>query len=118
MIGKIQPYQAPTINKIAPRIVRAGGRSCETSRRRLRATRPDTFGFWFNYFWTEVQQLDRITALQQQKAAEVFFSVFEGAQAPFTLRADFAGATMRSRRTCCASSCSSASSGWRSMPRP
>jgi len=92
MIGKIQPYQAPTINKIAPKdresrwpLVR------DVAEAFAGDPGSDTFGFWFNYFWTEVQQLDRITALQQQKAAEVFFSVFEGAQAPFTLRADFAG---------------------------
>ncbi|MFY7947906.1 MAG: hypothetical protein ACOVRP_01715 [Gemmatimonas sp.] len=91
MIGKIQPYQAPTINRVAPKD-RENRWPLVKDVAEPFAGNPasDTFGFWFNYFWTEVQKFERISVLQQQKAAEMFFAVFEGAKAPFTVRADFA----------------------------
>ncbi|HEV2136128.1 MAG TPA: hypothetical protein VGR47_17960 [Terracidiphilus sp.] len=92
MIGKVQPYTPPKINQLPPNyrenkwaLVR------EVQAPFAGDPPPREFGFWFNYFWDEVIRLPNITPLQQQKAAETFFSVFQGQQAPFTVRPDFAG---------------------------
>lgn len=92
MIGKVQPYTPPQINQIAPihRVSRwnlVSGVTAPFSGN----PKSNEFGFWFNYFWEEVVKLPNITPLQQQKAAEVFFSVFTGNQAPFTVQPEFAG---------------------------
>ena len=91
MIGKIQPYTVPNVNRVAPKdrasrwaLVQAVGDPFPGN------PASNTFAFWFNYFWAEVKDYTGITPLQQQKAAEIFFQVFEGAGAPFTVRADFA----------------------------
>ena len=93
MIGKIQPYQAPNVNQVAPKY--------RASRWALVQNVGDpfpgnpasnTFAFWFNYFWSEVKDYTGITTVQQQKAAEVFFQVFDDATGPaYTVRNDFAG---------------------------
>ncbi len=91
MIGKVQPFTPPKINQVAPKDrenqwpLVAGVENPFAG-----DPAPREFGFWFNYFWAEVIKLPGITRPQQQKAAEAFFSVFQGAQAPFTVRADFA----------------------------
>src|SRR6185436_7197196 len=90
MIGKIQPY-APNVDRVAPKdrtsrwpLVQGVGDPFPGN------PASNTFAFWFNYFWAEVKDYANITLVQQQKAAEIFFQVFGGAAAPFTLRADFA----------------------------
>ena len=91
MIGKVQPYNAPNVNQVAPKdrvsrwpLVREVGDPFPGN------PSSNTFGFWFNYFWAEVKDYAGITPVQQQKAAEIFFDVFQGAAQPFTVRADFA----------------------------
>jgi len=91
MIGKVQPYTPPKINQTAPKDRENKWNLVAGVKAPFGGDPPAReFGFWFNYFWEEVVKLPGITRPQQQKAADVFFSIFEGAQAPFTVRADFA----------------------------
>ena len=91
MIGKVQPYTPPNVNRVAPKdrasrwsLVQGVGDPFPGT------PASNTFAFWFNYFWAEVKDYAGITPVQQQKAAEIFFQVFEGTAKPFTVRADFA----------------------------
>jgi hypothetical protein len=91
MIGKIQPYTPPKIDQRAPKDRENRWDLVKDVKAPFEGDPPAReFGFWFNYFWEEVVKLPNITRPQQQKAAEAFFSVFEGAHAPYTVRADFA----------------------------
>ena len=92
MIGKVEPFTPPSINQVAPKDRESRWPLVADVKAPFTGDPPPReFGFWFNYFWEEVSKLQNITPVQQQKAGEAFFSVFEGAQAPFTPRADFSG---------------------------
>jgi hypothetical protein len=78
MIGKIPTSSGTSVNQIAPnhRVSRWAAASKVAT---PFDGQPGTaeFGFWFNYFWEEVVRNHRITIVQQQKAAEVLFSIFD-----------------------------------------
>jgi hypothetical protein len=92
VIGKVDKFTPPKINQGAPKDRQNRWHLVAEIKSPFTGDPPATeFGFWFNYFWAEVADLKGITPVQQQKAAEVFFSVFdETTPPPYTVRADFA----------------------------